>query len=171
MVKNRKLAKSISDASWSQFREWLEYLARVFGRTVVAVPPQYTSQNCSGCGEVVKKALSVRTHVCGCGTILDRDHNAALNILMKAFKILGWQVNLSTGGHPETLNAWGAGSPDRVLCPATPLDRPASGLERKLFELSRLVEPRIPSPSRRGSVNQQYLVSCPELSLFALSAS
>lgn len=106
MVRNRKLAKSISDASWSQFRSWLEYLARVFGRTVIAVPPQYTSQICSGCGEIVKKALSVRTHICKCGTILDRDHNAALNILMKALKISEWQINLSTVGQTG-IYAWG----------------------------------------------------------------
>ena len=90
MVKNRKLAKSISDASWSLFREWLEYFAKVFGKVVVAVPPHYTSQNCSNCGTVVKKSLSVRTHCCpACKTVLDRDENAAINILMKALEILG----------------------------------------------------------------------------------
>jgi putative transposase len=89
MVKNRKLAKSISDAGWSIFREWLEYFAKVFDKVVVAVPPHYTSQNCSNCGTVVKKSLSVRTHCCpACKMVLDRDENAALNILMKAFKIL-----------------------------------------------------------------------------------
>ncbi len=81
MVKNRKLAKSISDAAWSQFTDWLQYLGKVYGKAVVAVPPHYTSQNCSNCGETVKKTLSQRTHVCSCGTVLDRDHNAALNIL------------------------------------------------------------------------------------------
>jgi putative transposase len=98
MVKNRKLAKSISDASWSLFREWLEYFGRVFGKATVAVPPQYTSQNCSNCGQEVKKALSQRTHQCPqCGTVLDRDHNAALNILAKG---------LSTVGHTGS-QAWG----------------------------------------------------------------
>jgi putative transposase len=82
MVKNHKLAKSISDASWSMFRNWIEYFGRVFGKATVAVPPQYTSQNCSTCGTLVKKSLSERTHQCSyCGTVLDRDHNAALNIL------------------------------------------------------------------------------------------
>jgi putative transposase len=89
MVKNHKLALSISDASWSLFREWLEYFAKVFDKVVVAVPPHQTSQNCSGCGAVVKKSLSVRTHVCKCGTVLDRDENAAINILVKAFEMLG----------------------------------------------------------------------------------
>ncbi len=89
MVKNHKLAKSISDASWSLFREWLEYFAKVFGKVVVAVPPHYTSQNCSCCGEIVKKSLSVRIHSCpSCRTVLDRDENAALNILIRAIEIL-----------------------------------------------------------------------------------
>jgi putative transposase len=82
MVKNHKLAKSISDASWSMFRDWVEYFAEVFGKVAIAVPPQYTSQTCSTCGTTVKKSLSQRTHQCShCGTVLDRDHNAALNIL------------------------------------------------------------------------------------------
>ena len=84
MVRNHKLAKSISDASWSMFRTWLKYFGKVFNRKIVAVEPHFTSQNCSSCGEIVKKSLSVRTHICGCGTILDRDHNAAINILNRA---------------------------------------------------------------------------------------
>ncbi|MEH1959064.1 MAG: transposase [Nostoc sp.] len=82
ILKNQKLAKSISDASWSMFRDWVEYFGKVFGKVTVAVPPHYTSQNCSTCGTLVKKSLSTRTDQCShCGTILDRDHNAALNIL------------------------------------------------------------------------------------------
>ena len=82
MVKNHRLAKSISDASWSMFRDWVEYFGKVFGKVTIAVPPQYTSQNYLTCGTTVKKALSERTHQCShCGTVLDRDHNAALNIL------------------------------------------------------------------------------------------
>jgi putative transposase len=104
MVKNHKLAKSISDAAWSQFAQWLQYLGKVYGKTVVAVAPQYTSQDCSTCGTLVHKALSVRTHVCECGAVLARDHNAALNILAKALRQAG--VNLNTVGHTE-INAWG----------------------------------------------------------------
>jgi len=109
MVKNHKLAKSISDASWSMFREWLEYFAKVFDKVVVAVPPHYTSQNCSSCGTIVKKSLSVRTHACTeCGTILDRDENAAINILMMAFEILGKNTVGHTGihahGQPDLCN-------------------------------------------------------------------
>lgn len=97
LVKNRHLAKSISDAAWSQFRQWLEYYAKVFGRIVVAVPPHYTSQRCSECGETLKKTLSQRSHLCKCGCVLDRDHNAALNIL---------KLGLNTVGHTE-FQAWG----------------------------------------------------------------
>ena len=99
LVKNHCLAKSINDAGWYQFREWLEYFGKKFGRITVAVNPAYTSQNCSSCGEVVKKSLSTRTHVCQCGCQLDRDHNAAKNILTRA---------LSTVGHTGTfINARG----------------------------------------------------------------
>ena len=91
MVRNRKLAKSISDAAWSAFRDWLEYFGRVFGVVTVAVPPHYTSQDCSNCGEVIKKSLSQRTHKCShCGFVLDRDWNAAINILELALRTVGY---------------------------------------------------------------------------------
>lgn len=102
LVKNHKLAKSISDASWYQFTKWLEYYAKLHGIVCVAVGPHFTSQNCSNCGFRVKKSLSTRTHKCPhCKTILDRDHNAARNILTKGLAILGQLVN-GTGGHSET---------------------------------------------------------------------
>lgn len=94
MVRNRHLAKSIHDAAWTQFRSWIEYFGKVFGVVTVAVPPHYTTQNCSSCGKTVKKALSVRTHVCHhCGHTQDRDWNAARNIL---------ELALSTAGHVGT---------------------------------------------------------------------
>lgn len=98
LVKNHCLAKSINDVGWTLFRQWLEYFATKFGTVVVAVPPQYTSQKCSSCGVIVKKSLSVRTHACKCGCILQRDHNASINILN-----IGKQT---TGGHPGS-NATG----------------------------------------------------------------
>jgi putative transposase len=103
MVKNHCLAKSINDASWYQFRVWLEYFGKVFGKITIAVNPAYTSQECSQCGVVVKKTLSNRTHACQCGCVMDRDHNAARNILSRG---------LSTVGHTGTFgldpsNAWG----------------------------------------------------------------
>jgi|SRR5690242_14292172 len=88
LVKNRRLAKSISDAAWGRFLWWLTYDGTIHGIPVVAVEPAFTSQDCSGCGTRVKKSLSVRTHICtGCGLVLDRDHNAALNILAQAYRL------------------------------------------------------------------------------------
>ena len=83
LVKNHNLAKSVADASWSMFKQWLKYMGRIFDREIIEVNPAYTSQDCSGCGARVKKSLSTRTHTCSCGTVLCRDHNAALNILRK----------------------------------------------------------------------------------------
>ena len=107
LVKNHHLAKSISDAAWYRFREWLEYMARVYGVPVIAVEPAYTSQNCSNCGEKVVKTLSTRTHKCPhCGYIANRDENAARNILKSALKQLS-----NTVGQTE-INA----SRENALC-------------------------------------------------------
>lgn len=85
IVKNHNLAKSISDAGWGKFISMLAYKAESAGRTVEKVPPHGTTQECNRCGTVVRKNLSVRTHICPyCGLVLDRDHNAAINILNKA---------------------------------------------------------------------------------------
>ncbi len=89
MLGNHCLAKSISDASWSQFRSILTSKAESAGREVLAVNPAYTSQDCSGCGYRpdglegrTKKKLSDRWHLCPmCGLSVDRDTNAAVNIL------------------------------------------------------------------------------------------
>ena len=81
LVKNHCLAKSINDAGWFQFRKWLEHFGLKYGRITVAVNPAYTSQQCSNCGTLIKKSLSTRTHICECGFVLDRDWNAAINIL------------------------------------------------------------------------------------------
>lgn len=106
MVRNHKLAKSISDVGWQIFLNWVDRYGMLFKRPVIAVPPQYTSQNCSGCGTQVKKSLSVRTHVCpSCKLMMDRDENAARNILEKG--LVGAALLTSTAGHAETLNAWG----------------------------------------------------------------
>ncbi|NES46238.1 MAG: transposase [Moorea sp. SIO2C4] len=133
MVKNHCLAKSINDAGWYKFREWLEHFGEKFGRVTVAVNPAYTSQNCSACGEVVKKSLSTRTHVCKCGCELDRDHNAAINILTRA---------LSTVGHTGTfLNARG--------------DSTSTLLGSDLVEQVGSRFPRIPWLIAMGSVNKE----------------
>jgi putative transposase len=75
------LNKSILDAGWSQFVQVCTYKAAWAGRTLIKVDPKFTSQVCSGCGQVRKKDLSERWHRCDCGTELDRDVNAAINIL------------------------------------------------------------------------------------------
>jgi putative transposase len=81
MVKHHHLAKAISDMGWGAFLIILTYKAACAGRRIVAVNPAYTSQRCSGCGELVYKSLSVRWHLCpDCGTSLHRGHNAAKNI-------------------------------------------------------------------------------------------
>ena len=99
MVRNRKLAKSLHDAGWGIFLQWLTYYAFLHTIRVIAVAPHYTSQNCSACGTLVKKALSMRTHICPCcGLVLDRDQNAALNILHKALAA----DRGCTVGHTET---------------------------------------------------------------------
>lgn len=85
MLKNRRLSRRISDAGWSSFITTLSSKAEEAGCTVILVNPKYTSQECSGCGEIVKKSLAVRIHRCGsCGLTLDRDVNAAINILGRA---------------------------------------------------------------------------------------
>jgi len=75
------LNKSILDAGWGQFQQIVSYKAACAGRTVLKVSPRYTSQMCSSCGIVCKKDLSERWHSCECGAELDRDTNAAINIL------------------------------------------------------------------------------------------
>jgi len=85
MVKNHALAKSISDASWSMFREVLTVKAESARREIYAVNPAYTSQDCHACGYRAKKKLSERWHFCpNCSASLDRDTNAAINILQLA---------------------------------------------------------------------------------------
>ena len=87
MVRNRKVSKSISDAGWGMFRNMLAYKCEKNGGILIKVEPKFTSQDCSCCNNRVKKSLSIRTHICTkCGTVLDRDYNAAINILQKAIK-------------------------------------------------------------------------------------
>jgi len=75
------LNKSILDAGWGQFQQICESKAEWAGSCVLFVSPKYTSQLCSGCGAIVQKELEERWHECSCGCSLDRDHNAAINIL------------------------------------------------------------------------------------------
>ena len=101
-----RLAKSIHDAGWNQFLQILSIKAEKAGLQTIAVNPNGTSQDCSGCGVKVKKELSDRWHSCpNCGCELDRDHNAAINIKHKAvghsvFNSLGYVLGLP-GSHRE----------------------------------------------------------------------
>lgn len=82
MVKNHNLASAIMDASWGQIRTLTAYKAERNGGRVILVNPSGTSQKCSGCGKMVPKGLEERTHSCpNCNLALDRDVNAARNIL------------------------------------------------------------------------------------------
>jgi len=103
IVRNHHLAKSIHDAGWGTFISWVKAYGQMHGIPIIAVAPQFTSQDCSACGTLVKKSLSVRTHICtSCGVVLERDHNAALNILAKA--------RACTLGHRETSSSEGNAS-------------------------------------------------------------
>lgn len=96
MVRNHHLAKSISDAAWSSFVDWVKYYAQIFGKVQQPVTPQNTTIDCFDCKQPVRKTLSTRTHVCPhCGSVRCRDENAAWNILEKGLRLAG----LSTVGH------------------------------------------------------------------------
>ncbi len=91
MVKNHKLAKSISDAAWNQIVQFTTFKAEEAGRRVVLVDPRNTTKMCSRCGVLVEKKLSDRVHVCTCGLTIDRDLNAAYNILRLGIQSAGIQ--------------------------------------------------------------------------------
>ena len=82
MTKNHRLARSILDSGWGTFGMMLDYKT-----ILVEVPARNTTIQCSRCGNAVPKPLAIRTHRCVCGLILDRDHNAAINILKKGLAI------------------------------------------------------------------------------------
>jgi putative transposase len=109
-----RLAKSVHDAGWSAFVTMLEYKARRYGRAFGKVPRSYpSSQVCSACGRRDgPKPLHVRSWTCpGCGTLHDRDINAAVNVLTEGRRIVaaGRKPRAGMPGEAETLNACGDG--------------------------------------------------------------
>lgn len=135
LVKNHHLAKSISDAAWSQFTRWLDYYGQVWSKAVVAVNPAFTTQECSNCGQRVKKSLSTRTHQCCCGASLCRDTNSARNILQKGLVVLGAEIH-STSGQEGTAGR-----------PGTPGETSTPAVEGQLDTVSGVMEPGIRIPS------------------------
>jgi putative transposase len=106
LVRNSKLSKSISDAGWTQFRRWIEYFGWKMGKITIAVPAQFTSQDCPSCGKRVKKSLSTRTHACSCGYIEDRDIASSIAILKKGLCTVGHTGTYATGDLPS----WSVGA-------------------------------------------------------------
>lgn len=86
MLKNHKVARAIFDSSWGTFVDMLSYKCKL----LIKVPPRDTSIRCSRCTNLVPKSLAVRIHRCNaCGLVIDRDENAAINILKKGLEIIG----------------------------------------------------------------------------------
>ncbi|MHB8601017.1 MAG: RNA-guided endonuclease InsQ/TnpB family protein [Nitrosotalea sp.] len=91
MVKNHRLARNILDSGWETFCKMLEYKCKM----LVEVPAKNTTINCSRCGNAVPKSLAMRIHNCDkCSLVLDRDHNASLNILQDGLHIIGMNSKL-----------------------------------------------------------------------------
>ncbi len=99
MVRNKHLSKSILDAGWSMFTKLLTNKAVDAGRQIIFVNPAYTSKTCSNCGALFADlTLADRWVECGCGLSLDRDHNAAINILNKALPLWDAEVRHNVEG-------------------------------------------------------------------------
>ena len=90
---NRGIRKSIADAAWNKFMQFTYNKAEWAGRQVLYVSPWNTSKKCSRCGQIVEKELSDRVHSCSCGLVIDRDHNAAINILALGMQSLAKSLN------------------------------------------------------------------------------
>jgi len=148
MVKNRFLAKSIMDSAWSKFILMLQYKAERAGSEVIKVSPKDTTQKCSRCGHKVKKGLSTRIHKCPiCGLVIDRDYNAAINILKNGLEKYSKKLGSKKLKSPRRLRKGNLGQ-------GLPEFTPAQFSERKMRRLSakRKVPVEIPV---RESMNQE----------------
>jgi putative transposase len=141
MIRNHNLSKSIQDMGWRKLRSWIEYFGVKFGKITIAVPPHFTTVDCSVCGAKVQKSLSTRTHRCNtCFAEMCRDRNAAANILQKAIRTVG-----HTGTWEYSLNAWGdleGLSPG--VSPGACTPRPSWAVGANLLSNGESIEPRIP---------------------------
>ena len=117
MMKSHRLAKSIADAGWGQLRIFTSYKAEEAGKRVETVDSYGTTRDCSRCGFHVPKALSVRVHECrNCGLILDRDWNAARNVLNR----VGWGTAESTPAEIKPLLQQPVVGASRIKEPGSP---------------------------------------------------
>jgi putative transposase len=115
-----RLAKSILDVAWGAFLDILQAVAVKRGKQTVGVDPKRTSIECSGCGHRVEKALSDRAHNCpNCGLVIDRDWNAAINILVRALRTVGLPFS-GCGGLEDTQPVKQQILVVRLEAPATP---------------------------------------------------
>lgn len=83
------MKRSVADVAWNQFVQFAQYKAASAGKWVVLVDPKNTTKECSRCGALVPKDLSERVHRCSCGLVMDRDLNAAINILRRGLASMG----------------------------------------------------------------------------------
>ena len=119
MVKNHHLANSIMDSSWGKLVQYTTFKAENAGKFVELVNPRETSQSCSRCGMSVKKSLSVRIHRClNCGLTIDRDVNAALNILKRVRR--GTPKPVQTPGEIRSLQKLEIVSASPIVEPGSP---------------------------------------------------
>ncbi|MHA1186744.1 MAG: RNA-guided endonuclease InsQ/TnpB family protein [Candidatus Heimdallarchaeota archaeon] len=98
LIRNSRLAKNIGEVSWGIFQNILSYKVNENGKKLITVNPRNTSQICSNCGEIVRKSLKVRIHECpNCNIVLDRDLNAAKNILQRGLEKLRSSIDDTVG--------------------------------------------------------------------------
>ncbi|HEY1191316.1 MAG TPA: transposase [Gemmata sp.] len=143
MVKNGKLARTISDAAWGGFLIVLKHKAAKAGVRFVEVDAKRTSQTCPQCGAVAKKKLSQRRHKCSCGLDIHRDHAAALVVLQRGTG--------STGGGP--LPAVGGSPPNPVGMPSG-RERSGGGRGRQRKTNAKSTVPKVPKANRSRKVSQ-----------------
>ena len=93
--RDKRYTRGIADVAWGQFVQFTAYKAANAGRVVALVNPKHTTQMCSGCHAIVPKGIEVRVHDCPhCGLKLNRDHNAALNILARGLASISTSTRL-----------------------------------------------------------------------------